>query len=242
MAITRPAAMWPLTITAGVNDKINFNRGAVKTATVAAGTYYTPASLAAAVQTALTTADGVVTFTVGVSTTGRIVVTCGSAFSLLFSTGANAATSMRDVLGFGAVDTASSTTATSTNQHQNAWYGDRSVGFDGAPHFKRMAAQTVSLAQNVRSVVWSESELRSITLTNIPASKTKIDREGSALNEAIERLWRDGHARFRWFPDQTQLGTGTDYALDLDDLKSFDPPRLPSKELYTVEWKFRRYV
>jgi uncharacterized phage protein (TIGR02218 family) len=50
------------------------------------------------------------------STTGRVTISDGldSAFSLKFATGANAATSARDVLGFGAVDTTSATSTTGT--------------------------------------------------------------------------------------------------------------------------------
>lgn len=237
-----PKAFWPLTITAGSNDKIDFNRGGVKAATIAAATYYSAADLATAVDTALTAADGATSWTVTVSATGRFTIAASASFTLLFSTGANAATSARHVLGYGSVDTGSATSQTATYQHQNGWYGDRSVGFDGRPAFRRLAAQTVSLAKNVRSVTWAEAELRAINLVNLPAAKTKIDREGSALNEAIERLWRDGFARFRWWPDASVEGTSVDYALDESALRDFDPPRLQTKELYTLEWIFRRYV
>lgn len=238
---TLPKAFWPVTISAS-NGKIDFNRGGVKVATIAAGTYYSAAELATAVDAALTAADGATTWTVDFPTTGKVRVSASAAFVLLFSTGANAAASARHILGFGVVDTASSTSAVATYQHQNGWYGDRSVGFDGKAWFRRLGGQTVALSGRPKAVTWSELEYRSVTFSNLPAWKAKVEREGSNLNEALERLWRDGFARFRWWPDASVEGTYTDYALEERDLKEFNPARLASKELYTQAWTFRRYV
>lgn len=59
MALPLPKAFWPLTITAGVNDKIDVKRtsdSALFVATIAAGTYYSVATLARAVRDALQSA------------------------------------------------------------------------------------------------------------------------------------------------------------------------------------------
>jgi hypothetical protein len=63
------------------------------------------------------------------------------------------------------------------------------------------------------------------------------------VNEAIERLWRDGHARFRWWPDASDEATYTDYRLDMSAIGEFAPKRLyTGKELYSLAWTLRRYV
>jgi len=252
-----PKAFWPLTITAGVNDRIDFKIGAsALNAVVPAGIYYTVLDLLNALYTAMqaaTTAGGFPThanWTYGVLATGRVRIGNSSGlavtYTLAFSTGAGAAVSLRNVLGYGAVDAAFTSPGVayvdSTNQHQNGWYGDRSIGFDGKAWFKRTSAQGVALAGTVKSLTFGEQELRTIAFTNLPAAKTKVEREGSSLNEALERLWRDGFARFRWWPDATVDGTYVDYCLDGEALKEFNPQRLQSKELYSLRWDLRRFV
>ena len=243
MAPPKPAIFWPVTITAGVNDKIDFNRGGVKVATVAAGTYYSPLTLLAAVDAALTAADGATTWTLDFPTTGRVRVNASANFVLLFSTGANAAASPRDLLGFGTVDTASSTSAVAEHQHQHAWYADDPVADDTRDLASFERAQTVALSGRVKGLTHATRYRREVVLTYLPAWKRWTEDEGAYLNEAIERLWADGWARFRWFPDQSDLATGSDYALDLDTAKGTPRERLsPGSALYSLTLKLRRYV
>lgn len=100
------------TIETGVNDTIDFNRGGVKVATVAAGTYATGAALAAAIVTALEAADSTPVwgcdYGVAAANKFRIRDSGGAPLNsvLLFGTGANLATSIALDLGFLAADTA----------------------------------------------------------------------------------------------------------------------------------------
>jgi hypothetical protein len=94
-------------IVTGFNDKIDFNRGGVKVATIAAGNYATGALLGAAIVTALTAADGATTWTCTYNAGTKIFTIGGSAnFILLFATGANIATGTGKDLGFAVADTA----------------------------------------------------------------------------------------------------------------------------------------
>src|SRR5687768_8839367 len=72
------------TIVAGFNDKIDFNRGGVKVATIAAGTYTTAALLAAAVVTALEAADATPAWACSYSgSTFKFTISSDIAFVLL---------------------------------------------------------------------------------------------------------------------------------------------------------------
>lgn len=113
------------TVSAGSNDKINFTEdgGVEKTATLTAGTYVMGASSAVAsslcleIKTQLEASnDTAATYTVTFNTTtGLITITKNSGvFVLKFSTGANAATSARTLLGYGSVDTSSAIAASGT--------------------------------------------------------------------------------------------------------------------------------
>ena len=106
----RSALGW--TIVAGFNNKIDFNRGGVKVATIAAGTYATGALLAAAIVTALEAADATPAWEVDYNAgAGAYKFGIGGdlAFTLLWSSGANTATACHKELGFAVSDTASST-------------------------------------------------------------------------------------------------------------------------------------
>lgn len=104
----RSAIGW--TIVAGVNDKIDLNRGGVKVATIAAGTYATGALLAAAIVTALEAADATPVWACAYSgSTFKFTVSSDLAFTLLWSTGANTLTAAHKDLGFAIADTASAT-------------------------------------------------------------------------------------------------------------------------------------
>lgn len=248
MAPALPKAFWPLIVAAGVNDKIDFRRdgaGADDTATIAAGTYLSAALLAVAVQTALDAAYATGDWTVSVSATGRVTIAhSATAFVLKFSTGANAATSARDLLGFGTVDTVSGLSATGANQHQNGWYAEDPVVDDtrDLPAFER--AQTVALGGPVKSLEFATRYGRSISLAFLQPHKVFKEDEGSThLNEAIERLVEDGWSRFRWWPDASVEGTSADYALDIDSAKTLPRDRLArAVALYSLTLKLRKFV
>ena len=104
----RSAVGW--TILQGVNDKIDFNRGGVKEATIAAGTYATGALLSAAIVTALEAADATPVWACAYSgSTFKFTVSSDLAFTLLWSTGANTGWACHKELGFAVTDTGSAT-------------------------------------------------------------------------------------------------------------------------------------
>lgn len=241
MATPKPAIMWPISIAPGAGASIPFNRGGAKTATIATGTYYTPAALAAAVQAALTAADGATTWTVTVSATGRFTIAASAAFVL--SWGAGLAGEAQLLLGWPAGATGSATTQTATNQHQNAWYADDPVVDDSGERAAFERAQTKALSGRVKSTTHATRYRRTIALGYLPAWKVWLDEEGSHLNEALDRLLVSGWARFRWFPDQLDLATGSDYALDLDTAKGLPRNRLShGAALYALTLQLCKYV
>jgi hypothetical protein len=251
MALALPKAFWPLTIVAGVNDLIDVKVGAsTYLATIAPGTYDHPVwyageastSLLGAVQVALQAAVAN-TWTHAV-VAGRVRIGGAAAFELLFSTGANAAASARDVLGYGAVDTSAAASATAANQHQNAWYADDPVADDTGelPAFER--AQTVALGGPVKSIEFAKRYGRAVSLAFLQPHKVFTAEEGSThSNEAIERLLEDGWSRFRWWPDASVETDWADYALDLDSAKALPRDRLArAVALYSLTLKLRKFV
>jgi hypothetical protein len=109
--IWRSASGW--TIYAGFNDKINFNRGGAKTATITAGTYATGAALCVAILAALEAADATPAWTCTYSgSTFQFTIGSDIAFTLLFATGADVATCVAKDIGFALADTSSGTSHT----------------------------------------------------------------------------------------------------------------------------------
>ncbi len=95
------------------NAKIDFNRGGVKVATVASSTYATGALLAAAIVTALEAADATPVWACSYDAgTKKFTISSDLAFTLLFASGANLATSVHIDLGFATTDTSSAITHT----------------------------------------------------------------------------------------------------------------------------------
>ncbi len=104
----RSAVGW--TIVTGCNDRIDFNRGGVKVATIAAGTYATGSALAAAIVTALEAADATPVWACSYSgATFKFTISSDLAFTLLFGSGANLVRSMAIDIGFATSDTGSAT-------------------------------------------------------------------------------------------------------------------------------------
>lgn len=118
------------TIVTGDNDTIDFNRGGVKQATIAAGTYATGSALAAAIVTALEAADATPVWACdyNVAATDKFRISSDLAFVLLFGSGATVDTkSVHFDIGFAQADTASATSHTAGSvsyQSQHALHVD----------------------------------------------------------------------------------------------------------------------
>ncbi len=242
MATPKPSLMWPVSVAPGAGASIPFNRGGAKTATIATATYYSPVTLAAAVQAALTAADGATAWTVTVSATGRFTIAASAAFVL--SWGAGLAAEAQQLLGWPAGATGSAATHTATYQHQNGWYADDPVMDDSGERAIFDRSQTVALSGKVKGVTHATRYRRTIALGYLAAWKVWTEDEGAShLNESLDRLLTQGWARFRWFPDQTDLATGSDYALDADTAKGLPRNRLSSgAALYSLTLQLRKYV
>jgi hypothetical protein len=252
MSLILPRAFWPLTITAGQNDAIDVvdsgDPGSTWTAIIAPGIYYSPTELAVAVEAALTVVGlfdppGGMAFTCTVNATGRVVLSAARAFSLKFSTGPNAATSARDVLGFAHTDTASATPQTSPYQHQNGWYGEDPVVDDTGwlPQYER--AQALPLNGPAWCGNYGTRSQRVISLAFVRGYKTWVVDESSHLNESLERLWTDGWMRVRWWADALVDGTYVDMVMDLETAKKMPRRRLsPGNPMYAFDLTFWRYL
>jgi len=103
------------TVVAGFNDKIDFNRGGVKVATITPGNYPTATLYAAAVVAALTAADANTWTCTYSATTFKFTIGGAAAFTLLFSTGTNVATSAHLDLGYTSTDKGSATSQVAEN-------------------------------------------------------------------------------------------------------------------------------
>lgn len=116
------AEVTSFTVSAGVNDKIDFTEdgGAEVTATLTAGTYIagttsaTAGTLCALIKTQMEAVNGAPTYTVTFSTTTKLftITKNSGVFVLKWATGTNAATAADTLLGF-AADTSSAIAATS---------------------------------------------------------------------------------------------------------------------------------
>jgi len=107
----------PIELTAS-NNKLDFNDGGDKNATIAAGFYKDPLELAAAVQTAMDTLSSDTITCVYSSSTGKFTIaTDGAALSLEWNTGTNTAQTIGGKLGF---ITTSDDTAALTYTSDNA--------------------------------------------------------------------------------------------------------------------------
>lgn len=104
----------PIIITA-TDTKLDFNDGAVKVATIAAGFYKDPIEMAATIQNAMNAVSSGITVSYS-SSTGKYTITKASGtLSLLFATGANLANSIADKIGFSATDLSAALTYTGQN-------------------------------------------------------------------------------------------------------------------------------
>lgn len=186
-----------------------------------------------------------VTWTVTVSTSGRVTLATYASWSLKFSTGTHAATSARDVLGFGTVDTAAGTTHTGTKQHTNGWYAIDPVKAEthDVPRFTRVVTRALE-GQAVALQYGSARYTRAVSLAFLPAYKVwKADEGATHINEAFERWLEDGWAKFRWWPDASVEATYTDYQLDEKTAEELPEQRhSPGNPLYSLNLGFLKYV
>lgn len=250
MAVPKPKAFWPLTITAGVNDRIDFKVGATTyVATIAAGTYYSAADLCVAVWAALSAAYGAYSWgvTVGSITAGRVTIAAlvGQTFTLLFGTGANVARSIGPALGFDAADLPTADVQTAQHQHQNGWYADDPVmdDTDELPAYERAVGRAMggqTKAVDLGGPVYD----RIISLGYLAAWKVFKKAEGTShVNEALERLFDVGWMKFRWFPDAADESSGVDYVLSPETAKSLPRNRLaPAVPLHSLQLRFWKWV
>lgn len=110
----RSAIGW--TIVNNCNDALDFNRGGVKQAAIAAGTYATGAALATAIVTALEAADATPVWACSYDAgTKKFTISSDLAFTLLFGTGAGLVKSIHLDLGYTSTDKGSATSQVAEN-------------------------------------------------------------------------------------------------------------------------------
>lgn len=181
------------TIVAGFNDKIDFNRGGVKSATIAAGTYVTGADLAAAIVSALEAADATPVWAcsyVG----GIFTISSDLAFTLLWSSGANKATSCAPDIGFAYTDTASATShAAASAAYQSRHY----VGFDFGSALSPLAfavrghnasgGSTFTVGKSAASVLGAATSTVDTAVTTLSGTDPRVSFIASG--GAARRYW-----------------------------------------------------
>lgn len=101
-------------IRAGINDKLDLNDGANKTITITPGAY-SITSLCSYLLIQLNSVSSGFTACSYDTITMKVTITRSSNFSLLFSTGTNASTSVRKELGFNSTDLSGASTFTGQN-------------------------------------------------------------------------------------------------------------------------------
>lgn len=252
MSVIKPKVYWPLVIGAtNCNVAIKQTGSTTYTAAIAQATYTSAVGLAAAVQTAIRAVGGGAVFNnmvVSVDATGHFVFTdlIDVAFTLDWNRGGftNPASS---ALGFFALAVASSAgIVTAPFQHSNGWYSDVAPRKDTLPiRVKENDTVTVALSGQTKFVTESELSKRMVSFQYLKPEKTYIAYEDGSTtnNQAIERWWQDGRARFRYWPDGLTEGTSYDYVLDQDFITQFTPDRMyDHKALYALEIPMRGFV
>lgn len=242
MSIKKPKVFWPVVLTSANNSIIINDGGTSWTMTVAAGTYFGAADLAAAIQTAIAGHFG--SSTVTVSATGHFVFTWTAGFTLKCAT--TPSLQCFTILGFTAVDVPSVANAvTCANQHQNGWYAPVAVSNDSIPIRNRdMDTVTRSMAGQTKFITETELAERAISLMWLPPEKTLISyATGVNINQALEQWWQDGRARFRYWEDATADLSFADYVLSQKTIANWTAQRqLTRKALYKMDLTFWGYV
>jgi hypothetical protein len=176
----------------------------------------------------------------GVSVPGAYVITTAAQVQ-------PAANALNAVLGFTDDNQPLATSVTGAYQIRNLWCAPDPVTGDTGDLDQFERAQTVALSGVVKSVEYGDPDapkrIRTVSFAFLPAYKVFIADEGSNTNEAIQRLFRRGWTRFRWFNDQADLATGTDYVLDLDTAKALPHNRLShGAALFSLSLRMRPLV
>lgn len=252
MAIPKPKVFWPIVI-GNTNKYIDLLHNTfIRQAVIAVGTYYSATSLAAAVESALNAVSGGGFFFVTVDAQGVVTIRNDTAaFTLKWSSGAQAANSARYLLGWYAADAPSTGgspnhIATAPRQHSNGWYSPVAVRRDSKDFTEDAnSVQTVSQAGQNKSLTGPRHTWRELTFAKLPATHTRIADDTDTVDgrRAIENWWLTGRARFRYWPDASVEGTSADYFFDTKSLEEFAPSRLDAAPLFSLPaWKLRRFV
>ncbi len=223
----KPAILLPITITDS-NKWIDFDyKVGTYAASIATGEYADINAVLAAIETAMETAAAAGSLdcelTAAVDSNGRLKVTIDSqdtsTFSIDWATGANAANSIGQVLGFdvSANDTGAYT-YTSDYQCQGAWVSNRAPASDSFDNPEHVGSDLVmSLDRTHGEVVdVGVGHEREVTIpVMLPALVYADQATGSDLNRDFETQWEAmvGGSAFRYCPDQTALATYTTYYL-----------------------------
>lgn len=210
----------------GENDRIDFNRGGVKVATITAGNYATAAAYAAAIVTALELADSTPAWAVTrASDTGLwTIATSLETFTLLFSTGANKARSAALDLGFDESDSAAA--ATSQVSARAAWQSRKWVNLDAG----------AALALNRWLIVAGVNDKIDFARggTKVATVAAGIYESGQALAAAIQAALEAA--------DPTQVwsvfwpGFGNIFVIDNNTPNNFDLLTLTGANAATAMW------
>ena len=226
------AITWGVTITAS-NKYIDINESGgggagVVAAQIATGTYTdirnasgTAGSLAAAIKTALEAA-GAGTYTITPQADGTITIAGTINFAILFSTGANEASSARYVLGFGAVDSAAAATHTGTDQQHGLFLfasGGPDLADDTEDRAHRLSPQSQALDGSVaKRPIGSTRYEREIQIAMVPRAKMFADTNEDQSIESMFDFMQAGNSRtIELYDDASVVGTSTEYAVQNTD-------------------------
>lgn len=257
MSIRLPRICWPFTIdSTNKSIRMTYNLSHYLV-TITEGDYYTPEALIYAVAKALQTAAQEGGTFSGRTVTGSLE---GGQFVkfAIGGTGWSSGTWSLDwafsgcaalgvLLGFSAASTPANQSASSVlgsrfwtadQQIKGLWLPGKPVARDSLPQ----TAFTRGTTESTGGVVVADLARRirrTISFGILPISKVFIASEAT-VNESLERLWRDGSARFLWFDDASSMGlssasapndrmadkgNGSFYALNEDVAQAFAPKR-----------------
>lgn len=245
MSIVIPKFFWPLAITASNKTfKVDIGGGTV-TITITEATYLSAVTFAAALQTALQTVN--INFTCSFSvSTGILTIYYTAPWTYIGS-----GSTLGPPVGLFNVNQIATLVAGSYNvtgsfQHANGWYPTTPPREDSLPiRDRQMNVVTRAVSGQTKFLIETELSNREWEFAWLAPEYTYKDFEGSTSNKnkAIERLWEDGYAKFRYFPARTSESNPIDYVLDLKTIQLFRPERqFIRKALYRVKLTAWAYV
>jgi hypothetical protein len=252
-------AVWgdaPVTITSGVNDRLDFAVESVPlVAWIAAGTYNVPALLGtvrSAMQAGMGGALPGVSMLVDLDLYSRVRFQAsdgtefdpsgGRSMRLDFGTGPNASRSVGPSLGFDPINYAGFYINGIRPLAAGAWCPGVPPADDTGDLAQHARAQGVSLSGRVRGLHFGTSYTRALRFEHLQGHKVFVADEGAAhVGEAFERFLAGGWSRFLWVPDSAAPMVAAEYAFDLDSAKALPRERL-SRGLarYSLSLKFRK--